>query len=269
MKNENFLLKMKEISNNNFKTIDYVIYKFILDYPDKVSNFTLNEFSAACFVSKPTVLKFCQKIGLTGFSELKFHIKNNLNLKDDLSSELTVAKEFRNTNKFKEKYLNLSNAYAQNIINNFDVLDEQILQLLNHINHSNIIYIFCANLAYYASKNFVQRVRFLNKNIILESDINLIESYISSMPKEAMVIIISLSGLNPHILQMVNWIEAKNYTFALTGVEGQISSKSDNFFLIPQDENDLWDNYSLRSQFVVGFFDLLYIELFNSSNEYE
>ncbi|AHI53767.1 RpiR family transcriptional regulator [Spiroplasma sabaudiense Ar-1343] len=263
MKNENFLLKMKEISNNNFKSIDYVIYKFILDNSNLVADFTLDNFCKACFVSKPSLIKFCQKIGLSGFSELKFLIKNNLNLKSVLNSELTVTKEFLNSNKFKNKYCDLSIFYTKEIVNNFNNQSLLTNELVEKIISKDVVYIFCANLAYYASKNFLQRIRFLNKNIILENDINLIESYVSGMSLNAVIIVISLSGMNPHILQIVNWIDSKNYTFALTGCIGQISSKVNNYFLIPQIENDLWDNYSLRSNFVVQFFDLLYVELFN------
>ncbi|WP_027063061.1 MurR/RpiR family transcriptional regulator [Mesoplasma seiffertii] len=261
MKNEDFMLKMKEIANNDFGTINYAIYDAILKHTNEIANMSLEQFAKLCYTSKPSILKFCYKIGLSGYSELKFIIKNNIDAKESFNKELTVVKEFKEIDKFRLKYTNLNKKYLDLLLENYDQANDKIQTLVEKIINADVVYIFCANLAYYASKNFLQKVRWLKKNIILENDINLIESYITQMPKNSVTIIISLSGLNPHMLQISNWLGSEQYSFAISGNDGKLIKQTTDYLSIPEIENELWDNYSLRAQYVANFFDFLFVQI--------
>lgn len=261
MKNEDFILKMREIANNEFGTIDYVIYDNIQKHSEEIVDMKLDEFAKFCYTSKPSILKFCHKIGLEGYSELKYLIKNIAKLKENVNQELSVVKEYTEADKFRLKYANLSRVYIDLLLENYDKARETIKTLVDKINNGDVIYIFCTNLAYYAAKNFVQKMTWLNKHVILENDINIIESYISQMSNNSVTIIISLSGLNPYMLQVANWLDDKKYSFALTGEEGKLIQQVNGYCLIPQNETELWDNFSLRAKFISNFFDFLFIEI--------
>ncbi|WP_338983878.1 hypothetical protein [Spiroplasma endosymbiont of Othius punctulatus] len=262
MQNEKYILKMKEIVGNETGTINHSIYMAIINNENKIKDLTLLEFSKLCNTSKPSIIKFLNKSGLSGFAELKYLIKNHSITKQVKNEELVISKEFDSLNSFQKKYLEISINYIklleQNLISNMTKINE----LVSKIKESKTIYIFAQNLAYYASRNFLQKMRMSKKEIILENDLNLIEGYSSQLEQGCLVIIISLSGMNPIMLSTSEKIKNKDvYLFGILGIEGAISQNVDNYFLVPQIEDELWDSYSMRQSYIIKFFDVLYFQI--------
>ncbi|MBA2132159.1 MurR/RpiR family transcriptional regulator [Capillibacterium thermochitinicola] len=69
---------------------------FLLEKPDLVLGLTLAEFAEAAGSSQASVLRFCQKLGLEGFSELKLHLTKELSVKqpDVTSQEVSLDDSF-------------------------------------------------------------------------------------------------------------------------------------------------------------------------------
>lgn len=55
-----------ELSEN-----DYHIWRYISNHREEVSNLSINALAERCAVSRTTLLRFAQKLGLRGYSELK------------------------------------------------------------------------------------------------------------------------------------------------------------------------------------------------------
>ncbi|MGT2667039.1 MurR/RpiR family transcriptional regulator [Streptococcus rifensis] len=60
--------------------LDWDIYHYIEEAD--LSGLTIQEVAAACHVSTTTIFRFCQKLGLSGFSELKASLKLQAKLTD-------------------------------------------------------------------------------------------------------------------------------------------------------------------------------------------
>lgn len=263
MKNENFILKGKQLSNFEVGSIDYAIYQTILNNADQIPNLSLTDFAKLCFASKPSILKFCHKIGLSGYAELKYSITKNLIDHLPLNSELSVSKSIVSNNEFNQYYAKIAKKYLDYLFLKFNEDKVKIDNLVQQMKTKQKIFIFGINLAYYACKDFQQKMRWMNQEIILSHDIQEIESYCAQMDNTCLVVLITLSGNNPHIMQINNWIKPEVYRFVLSGNQGEITKKAQDYFLIPNYETELWDNFSLRSRFVGAFFDLLFMTLFN------
>ena len=67
-------LKNKELFSNN----EQILADYILENPSQVLNMNINELSAACFVSNATIYRLCNKLNLSGYSELKIKITSAL-----------------------------------------------------------------------------------------------------------------------------------------------------------------------------------------------
>ncbi len=50
--------------------------KIHLRTPDDVTHMSIHELSQTVSFSSATILRFCKKLGLSGFSELKFALRN-------------------------------------------------------------------------------------------------------------------------------------------------------------------------------------------------
>ncbi len=73
-------MKIEELINKNFDNLNKSeknIADFILNNKIECINYSSQELSNKCFVSRATLLRFCKKIGLMSFSDLKYLLKDN------------------------------------------------------------------------------------------------------------------------------------------------------------------------------------------------
>lgn len=73
-------MKIEELINKNFDNLNKSeknIADFILNNKIECINYSSQELSDKCFVSRATLLRFCKKIGLMSFSDLKYLLKDN------------------------------------------------------------------------------------------------------------------------------------------------------------------------------------------------
>lgn len=65
--------KIKELNE-----LEMLVYNYIVANLDQVHHMTIRELSNACHVSTSTILRCCNKLGMHGFSELKYVIQHEL-----------------------------------------------------------------------------------------------------------------------------------------------------------------------------------------------
>lgn len=84
--------------NIDLKTLselELAVYNYIISHPKTVQNQTIRDLAKTVNVSTATINRFCQKLNLTGFPELKFMIRDELNTEQqtfptyDISTPLT------------------------------------------------------------------------------------------------------------------------------------------------------------------------------------
>lgn len=82
-------MRFQELVNQQYGELnenDMIICKYIINHTKECSEFTLDELANECHVSKTTIMRFSQKLGLEGYSELKiilkWEIKNRVNMLD-------------------------------------------------------------------------------------------------------------------------------------------------------------------------------------------
>lgn len=86
-------MKFEELLNKNYNNLnqnDLIICKYILYHKKECSNYTIDELGAKCNVSRTTLLRFSQKLGLKGYSELKIILKWDLESEEEEFSNLDI-----------------------------------------------------------------------------------------------------------------------------------------------------------------------------------
>ncbi len=74
-------MKLEEVVNTYYDKLNYNdlhIWQYIRDNKEKCSSMSINELALECNVSRTTILRFAKKISFDGYSELKVHIKLDL-----------------------------------------------------------------------------------------------------------------------------------------------------------------------------------------------
>lgn len=85
-------MKIDELVNENYDKLsenDHQIFKYISKNKSEVSELTSDELAKKCHVSRTTLLRFCHKLDLKSFAELKYLLKSqeyteNQNLNIDI-----------------------------------------------------------------------------------------------------------------------------------------------------------------------------------------
>ena len=68
----NIFAKIKNIQN--ITESEQIIIDFMNEHPIEFSKMTIEEIAKACYVSKSSIYRFCNKLGYSGLNELKLVI---------------------------------------------------------------------------------------------------------------------------------------------------------------------------------------------------
>ncbi|UZQ31253.1 MAG: hypothetical protein OHM56_07385 [Spiroplasma phoeniceum] len=133
--------------------------------------------------------------------------------------------------------------------------------LIEKIIIAKTVFIFAFNLAYNASRNFVQRLRWINKNVIHQNDLNSIESYLPMINENDIVLYIKLNGKSTFIATIAKEVKPIVYSFGIIGEKNELITSLSDCFVINSRTNDIWDVFSIHSQTVMQFLDYLYAKI--------
>lgn len=106
-----------------FSKADKKIFNYINKYPHKVETFTIHQLAIESGSSIGSILRFCQKIGYSGFKEFKFELSQNLyQTNQDISQQdkyylnkIITAEKAISTN--SQEVIDLINALTNNSTN--------------------------------------------------------------------------------------------------------------------------------------------------------
>lgn len=209
IKLENLIYKNYDKLNEN----DKHIYNYILNNKIKCQTMSIQDLASNCNVSHTTILRFAQKLGLNGYSELKFYLKLENN----------------------KKYI----FEKSEILNTYEDINKTMQTLINR-DFSDICYLIdnCKKVYAYGTgesqKNAVKELQrnflYMGKlvNIIEGNDeLEIIKNYIT---KDDVVFLISLSGENKIINNFAEQLNKKSVKIISITQSGNntLSRKSDS-----------------------------------------
>ncbi|MGG5318834.1 MurR/RpiR family transcriptional regulator [Enterococcus sp. AZ072] len=164
-------IEIEKLSEN-----EQTMLKYIQDNSTLIAQMKLHDLASKLFVSDTLVVRFCQKLGLTGFSELKYLIKN----------ELVLQKKRQKV--FREQIDQQINDFKYFLA--FAPLDQlhTIVQLLCN---DQPLYIHGRSLSSIPAKYLHTVLNTLNRRCILVEDLHLLKSISRTIHPGATILITS------------------------------------------------------------------------------
>lgn len=188
-------IRLEEIINENKKLLnptDMTICHFILNHRNQMRHISIHDLAKRCCVSSTTVVRFAQKLGFDGFSDLKALLKReetfgNVNSQDILSSlENFYSKTW--TNLMKRNYDNASRLVYE----------------------ANRVFAFASG---YVQSNVVRELKrlFFYDNIFIYDIGGRDEFYsiLKTANKDDLFIFVSLSGESHHVTEFSLQLQLK------------------------------------------------------------
>ncbi|WP_315065783.1 MurR/RpiR family transcriptional regulator [uncultured Clostridium sp.] len=127
----NIFSKLNKLTNltENEKTL----VNYMFDNPEIFVKMSALEISDACFISTSTIYRLCQKLDLSGLSELKVQISMSINeyLKENNSIDYNYP--FKQNETQYQIVLKLKELYEQTLVSSLNLIDLEQLRLISNV----------------------------------------------------------------------------------------------------------------------------------------
>lgn len=179
----------------NLSENEMVILKYIYHNTNEVSKMDIKSLSNAIPCSSSTIVRFCKKLGFTGFSELKYRIKTDTTLSlppNDNQAILSLTQVAKRIQTDVKGSLSL-------------VSEESLYNVAKLLLSDDPVYVFMPGgitdtLCHYFTKLFMANGR---PNIYKLASSHLAKQKISSLSKNSIMVFISTSGKWEKTIELV------------------------------------------------------------------
>lgn len=211
-------LKLIELVNENygiFSDTEKSICSFLLDNQQDLSVMNINEFAQKSLSSKSSVIRFSQKLGFTGFSEMKTFIKWENEQEHQKSNNYSFFEQVIHDSEETINYLK----------------KKDFLDIYQQVEKAKNIYVMPTGTTQQIQASELQRLFMMS-----EKDVRIIPSNIKVaefkrmyeiLSSEDLVFILSLSGENIDLEESINLLKQKNVkTVSISNFQSSFLSKN-------------------------------------------
>lgn len=127
----NIFSKLNKLTNltENEKTL----VNYMVDNPEIFVKMSALEISDACFISTSTIYRLCQKLDLSGLSELKVQISMSINEYLKENNPIDYNYPFKQNETQYQIVLKLKELYEQTLVSSLNLIDLEQLKLISNV----------------------------------------------------------------------------------------------------------------------------------------
>ncbi len=189
----NILTRLK--TQNNFSHNEQLLVDYILQHPQDVIDMNAKQLSQACFVSTSSIYRLCEKIELSGFSDLKVKISQSLhNYQKDVEQfdfDFPV-KEYQTHYEIIEK---IKEDYEKTLVSTANLFDlDQIREVVLAMKKAKHIDIYTSAGNIYFAQNFKFQMQEIGRTIHVPIDDYMQKLTAATSDDSHLAIVISFEG---------------------------------------------------------------------------
>lgn len=222
----------QRVLNVQFKLSDTEdeLTTFILQHREQVSTMTINELAKQIFSVPNTITRCCKKLGYSGYAELKFNLKREL-------EEIGVHTAL------------LHNAQPILLERTFALIDsEREAAVVTALERAHKVLFFAVGETAYVASNFAHMFNAVDQKSTFMTYENQI-IYECRTESNLVLVLISLSGETPQLLKVAQAAQANNhYIISLTHLANNQLSHYANSALYCYSPRKEWHGYNLTDK---------------------
>lgn len=180
------------------------ILKYIYGQPEQIPHMSIYEFAKAVSYSTATVLRFCKKLGYSGFAELKYTVRRHLN-------ELPQAS--RNADKHSLDISQLLGHLSANIEGTARLIQEDLLyQAFRYLDSDCALYLWAPGGVTSVLTDYFEKLLFsIGRQKVYKIDASRIgEHILRGLTTKALLILISTTGDFPPTVKLARLARINN-----------------------------------------------------------
>lgn len=199
------------IEKKNFTEIEKNIADFILKEGEKICTLSIKDFAAQSFTSPSTIMRFCKKLGATGFSDFKIKIKGEfVHLSENSESE-NPNFPFYSSDTYEQVASKIANLTEEAIYQAKKSIDYNVItRIVNAIKASLFIDIYGQGSSYACAYEFKTKMTRLGKFVNLEAGYSDQINYAINSNQQHVAILISHSGENEETIRIAKILNKTN-----------------------------------------------------------
>ncbi|MCW6111254.1 MurR/RpiR family transcriptional regulator [Clostridium sporogenes] len=189
------------IDNNILNTLtqsELSVLQYIDIHSNEVLTMSIQELSEKVFFSTATILRLCKKLNLSGFSELKFTLKNNISSNNSLKSTAVSTKKI------------VADLYSE-IENTGRLLDTKTLDtIVGYLLSNKKIHLFSYGLTNMAFEYMQRYLLATGRQTILYKTDTLAYKAVNNLTENDVLFLSSSTGSNPSTLKLAKIAKNSN-----------------------------------------------------------
>ena len=210
------LQQLKE--GSNFTKNEKNVAHYILGHMDKVPNMSAGELAKASFTSKATVVRLSQKLGLTGYQELKLKLVAEINQSNRIN-QILENEPITNKSSYSDIINTLPILYDKAITNTRLSLNKNSMNKINNfLQTAECIDIYGTGICYILAQSAAFKFATLGMECSAYESIN--SHYLAARKnKKTIAFLISFTGANLTINRMARYLResTNNYVVGIMG----------------------------------------------------
>lgn len=233
-----------------------LLAKYLLEYQGDLRVLKIRDLVDLTYVSTATATRLAQKLGFSGFNELKIVLATENGIS---SSEIQNY-----NNSTLEKYLIEVNSSMFHTVNNLNY--EMIIELCKKIIKSNYIYIFATGGTLLSCQDFSNKIKRIKLNSHLEADTH--NQYFNAKNSDMndICIGISYSGTTQEVINSLNTARLNNCVTCLITSNSEIGQDEYDYVIYLSPSESLTRNISITSRTsILAVLDIIYLEILNTN----
>lgn len=164
------------------------ILKFVYEHGEEILNMSIQDFSARVSYSSSTVLRFCRKLGCSGFAEFKYQLRSQ-NVDREKPPKPSAKQEFNINRLMESMCFNIDGTASL-------ISEEQLSKTFRYFESDCPIYIWAPGGITSIPSNYFEKLLFSigRQNVYLLESGKMVSHILQSQESECLLILISTSG---------------------------------------------------------------------------
>lgn len=195
------------IDNHPTHDTNYTIACYILDHFDETIGLSITELASCCFVSQPTLSRFCRALGYDDFYHFRQESLITYSSREEYIEEEKKKLELDPNNVLPgiHQYIEDITTHLQTTMNTFH--SKQLDVLLERMHHTKKIVVFGELFSGLMASYMQIGLLYVGKNITTCSNMHALEKELKTMTKEDMLLVLSVEGntarRNPELMKKI------------------------------------------------------------------
>lgn len=210
----------------NFTNHEREVARYILENPDKVPGMSSAELAKASFTSKATIVRLSQKLGLTGYQELRIKLVEEINQKNRISRMLE-GEPINDKSTYMDIINTLPALYDKAMTNTRLSLNERSMKRINNmLQRVECIDIYGAGISYILAQSAAFKFATLGMESSAYESIN--GHYLMARKnKKTIAFLISFTGANRTMIRAAEYLRnaTNNYVVGIVGPHNEVISQ--------------------------------------------